>query len=64
MKILVMQSRDRGRTPSVYGRLLDEDKFTGVYKERFNDFHRGVATLQKRISQNLWMKCIQRICIK
>ena len=35
-----MQSRDRGRTPSVYGRLLDEDKFTGVYKERFNDFHR------------------------
>ncbi len=28
------------RTPSVYGRLLDEQKFTGVYKERFNDFQR------------------------
>jgi hypothetical protein len=38
-------------TPSVYGRLTNEGKFTGVYKERFKDFQRDYFDEHRTVSR-------------
>ena len=45
------QRRAFSYTPSVFGRLLDESKFTGQYKERFNDFSRDYFDTHRMVDR-------------